>query len=123
MGRPRTATSILEAKGAFRKDPQRKREDPEVTDPFPDIAPANLNPLQVKWWHRIVKMAPDAVLTGADQVIVRICAVLAAEFASDPAKMPTARIAQLRSVMGELGLSPAARAKLATAPRDDDGEF
>ena len=37
--------------------------------------------------------------------------------------MPTAKIAQLRGMMGELGLSPSARAKLATKPEDDDGAF
>jgi len=123
MSRARTATALLDARGAFAKNPDRKRVDPEVKQPFPDVAPANLTPVQVKWWHRVVEMVPDAVLTGADPLVVRICACLAAEFAVDPDKMPTARIAQLRGVMGELGLSPSARAKLAVKPGDDDGDF
>lgn len=123
MSKSRTATSILEARGAFAKHPDRKREDPKVTDPFPAEAPANLTPLQVKWWHRIAKMAPDGVLTGADQIIVRVCACLMAQYAVDPDGMPTARIARLTAEIGKLGLSPSDRAKLATKPEEGGDEF
>lgn len=123
MSRPRTATAILDARGAFKKHPERKRTDPKVSDPFPETAPETLTPLQVKWWHRVREMIPKGVLTGADQLTVRVCACLAAEYERSPDDMPTARIAQMRGFMGELGLSPSARAKLATKPEDDDGEF
>ena len=123
MSRPRTATAILDARGAFSKNPNRKRTDPKVTNPFPSRAPSNMNPLQVKWWHRIRKMVPQGVLTGADQLSVHLAAVLWCEFMVDAANMPSGRIAQMRGVMGTLGLSPSDRAKLAATPEDDDGEF
>ena len=123
MSRPRTATAILEARGAFKSNPDRKREDPKCSSPFPDVAPENLTPLQVKWWHSIRRMVPDGILTGADQLTVHLAAVLWSEFMVDSAGMNTGRIGQMRSVMGSLGLSPADRAKLATKPEGDDGDF
>lgn len=123
MSRPRTASAILDARGAFAKNPDRKREDPEVKEPFPESAPSDLDPLEVKWWHRIRKMVPPAVLTGADQATLIIAASLMAEYMADRKGMATSRIALMGNVLGKFGLSPADRAKLATAPEDDDGEF
>ena len=123
MPQPRTATALLEARGAFKNHPNRKREDPKVSTPFVAVAPAELDPLEVKWWHKLVKMVPDGVLTGADQATVILAATLMAEFMSDRRGFPSAKIAQMRAVFGELGLSPSARAKLATKPEADDGDF
>jgi len=123
MTKARTATAILDARGAFRKHPERKRKDPKVKSKFPRRAPSELTPVQVKCWHRIVKQAPDGILTGADQVTVHLAAVLWAEFVARPDEMPTARIAQLRGVIATLGMSPSDRAKLAVTPGKDDDDF
>ena len=119
----RTATSILEARGAFKKNPDRKRQDPVVKEKFPEEAPSDLSPIEVKWWHIVRKQVPIGVLTGADQSAVRIAAVLSAEFALNSGDMPAGRIAQMRAAMSDLGLSPAARAKLATKPEGDNDDF
>ena len=123
MARPRTATAILEARGAFVKDPKRNRADPVVSDPFPKVAPSHLDPLEVKCWHNLREATPDAVLTGADVETLTVAARLLAESYKDFGAMATARIGQLISIMGKFGMSPADRAKLATPPKDDDGEF
>lgn len=123
MAGNRTATAILEARGAFQKNPDRKRVEPKSDLLFPADAPGSFNPLQVKWWHRIVKAVPRGVLTGSDEIAVRVVAVLAAEFAANPADMATARIAEMGKWMGKLGLSPVDRARLATKPEGDDDEF
>ena len=123
MPKPRTASSILEARGAFAKDPKRARVDPVVSNPFPEVAPSHLNPLEVKCWHELRKCAPDGVLTGADVETVNVAACLLAESRADFAGMATARIGQLVTMLGKFGMSPADRAKLATKPVDDDGEF
>ena len=123
MPQPRTATAILEARGAFAKNPDRKRVDPVVTDPFPTQAPGHLNPLQVKCWHLIRECIPASVLNGADALMVEVCACLYAEFRSDSEGMATARIGQMTKLFGQFGMSPADRAKLATKPEDDDGAF
>ena len=123
MSRPRTATNILDAKGAFKKDPARKRTEPKSVDPFPARSPSHLNPLQVKWWHSIRKMVPAGVLQGSDILAVELAAVLWAEFAANPADMNTGRIGQMANALGRLGLSPADRAKLSVKPTKEAGEF
>ncbi len=123
MARPRTATNILEARGSFKKDPQRKREnEPIVSDPFPKSAPTHLNADQKKCWKEIVKIAPAAVLTAADVVVVEVIAVLLAEFRADSAKFPTARLTRLTSEMGKIGLTPSGRASLVVA-KPEGNEF
>lgn len=123
MARPRTATAILEARGAFVRNPKRERADPECSSPFPTVAPSHLNPLQVKCWHIIREITPTTVLQGADILAVELAACLWAEFRADPVEMTNGRIGQLRSALGALGLSPADRAKLAVAPTKEAGAF
>ena len=112
MPTKRTAASILEARGAFRKDPGRRRVEPKGKAAFPRRAPGGLTPEQAKCWHTLVKSVPAGVLTGSDQAAVYLAACLWAQFTEDPAGMPTARIAQLRAALGNLGLSPTDRARL-----------
>ena len=123
MPQPRTATALLDARGAFKNHPERKRVDPKVSNPFPEVAPSHLNPLEVKCWHELRKSAPDGVLTAADVEMVNVAAGLVAESRSDFKGMATARIGQLVTILGRFGMSPSDRAKLATKPEDDDGEF
>ena len=123
MSRPRTATALLDARESFKRHPERKREDPIVSDPVPTVAPSHLDPLEVKCWHNLREATPDAVLTGADVETLTVAARLLAETHKDFAGMATARIGQLISIMGKFGMSPADRAKLAMPPKDDDGDF
>ena len=123
MSRPRTATSILDARGAFAKNPNRKRTEPKCKSPFPVKAPGHLTPIQVKWWHKIKKAVPEGVLGGADIFAVELAAVLWSEFVVDPKEMNNGRIAQMRAALGVLGLSPADRAKLSAAPAKAAGAF
>lgn len=123
MSKARTATSILEARGAFKKDPNRKRVEPVCRSEFPESAPSHLTPMQVKWWHKVKQAVPAGVLQGSDVFAVELAAVLWTEFVTCSADMPAGRISQMRAVFGTLGLSPSDRAKLAAAPEDDDGGF
>ena len=123
MGRPRTATAILDARGAFQKHPERKRVDAVVTSTLPRQAPAELTKQEVKWWHKLKKQIPPSVLTGADQASFHLLVVIWAEFIEDVNDFPTSKIAQLRGLMGDFGMTPSARAKLAIKPGGDDGAF
>lgn len=124
MGRPRTATEILRARGAFRKDPQRARPgEPKPAHELRKSAPANLTPPQRAAWRRIVRICPPGVLKDSDEIVVELGACLLAEFQADPAGMGTSRIGRLMTLLGKLGLSPSDRAGLAIKPEDDDDEF
>jgi phage terminase small subunit len=115
MARPRTATQILELKGAFKKHPERKRDranEPKHSDPFPKQAPKYLTDEQKKTWRQLVKQVPAGVLSGADITAVELPAILLAEFRTNPLDMPTSRIALMSTLLGKLGLNPSDRTKL-----------
>lgn len=125
MGRPRTATKILELQGAFKKNPQRARPaEPEVTAPFPKEVPDGFTDYQIRAWDEIVSCVPDGVLTGADLPSVKLVVMLYAEFLEKGVEMPTQRMNRLSLDMGKLGLNPADRAKLSVEkPKSNDSGF
>ena len=124
MARPKTATAILELRGAFKKHPERKRpKEPKPSAPLNKRAPQHLKAHQQKTWRQLMKIVPPGVLMNADCLIVEIAACLLAEYRKDPDAMPTARITRLTTELGKLGLSPPDRAKLMVAEPDQPGEF
>lgn len=113
MARPRTATNILDARGAFQKDPQRKRPDePKPKTKFRKNAPAHLTAEQRSVWKELVRQIPAGVLTGADAAVVEITVVLFAQFRELGACMPAAQLTRMCALMGRLGLDPSGRASL-----------
>jgi len=123
MARPRTATNILDARGAFKKNPNRKRTgEPTVDRPFRKSAPRQLTDEQKICWKEIVKACPAGVLTAADHLIVEVVAVLLAEFRRSGAEMSAAHLNRMTTQMGRLGLDPSGRASL-TVDRPKANEF
>lgn len=117
MARPKTATSLLEARGAFLLHPERKRAgEPVVTAPFRPEPPDHLKPDQAACWREVVGMVPAGVLTGADHIIVEIVCCLLTQFRRDPDEFLASRLTRLTSEMSKIGLSPSARAGLVVAP-------
>lgn len=122
MARPRTATNILDARGAFRQNPQRKRDgEPKPKSAFRKSAPAHLTPEQKAVWKEIVKQIPAGVLTGSDHAVVEIVVVLYALFRELGAAMPAAQLTRMASLMGRLGLDPSGRASLVVPKEKDTG--
>jgi hypothetical protein len=68
-------------------------------------------------WDATVKSAPW--LTAADQIMVVIFCHLSAQLESDP-ELKTSRIATLKGVASDLGLSPSGRFRMGKKYRDDD---
>ena len=113
MGRPKTPTNVLELRGAFKKDPQRKRDlEPEGNSSFSKEPPKHLSASQKKIWKEIILLIPAGVLTGSDLIHVEIVTCLLTEFRESNGSIDTARITRLTSEMGKLGLNPSARAGL-----------
>ena len=111
MARPKTATKILELRGAFKANPQRKPEsEPVPNAPFDVSPPKHLTAFQRKTWREIVKRVPAGVLHDADIFQVEMAACLLAEFRESQGGIDTARITRLEAVLGKLGLNPSARA-------------
>ena len=109
----KTPTRVLEARGAFRKNPQRKREgEPECTDPL-GAPPGHLSPAEVACWQELAENAPVGVLVRADRHSVEMAACLLAEFRQDRTAFNAARISKLQSLLGSFGMNPSDRASLA----------
>jgi hypothetical protein len=66
MARPRKPTRHLELTGAFRKDPKRKRVDPETRPDIGDPPPALAVHLHAIWYE-LADAAPLGVLTHSDR--------------------------------------------------------
>ena len=113
MARPKTPTNILEAKGAFKINPERRnKNEPIVTDPFPKVAPEHLEDGQKSCWHEIVKTAPAGVLTAADVLIVEMIARLLSEYRKKGEKFCPSKLTRLSAEYNRIGLSPSSRAGL-----------
>lgn len=115
MGRPRTPTNVLALKGAFKKDPQRIRVDPDSQGPIGN-APARLTDGQKQIWREIKASAPVGVLTKADRFAVEELCILVDERRTKPADMTDGRRALLRQYLGQFGMTPADRAKISRPP-------
>lgn len=119
MARPRTPTKVLELKGAFKKNPQRKRKsEPRVNTPVGE-PPKSLKKDELACWNEVVALSPPGVITSADRIAVEIAARLLAEFRKNFEEMPAARLMRLEALLGKFGMTPSDRAKIA-APGDDE---
>ena len=105
-------TALMNARGAFKNRPSRKRNnEPVVTDPL-GSPPEGFAPDEVAAWREIVERAPMGVLTAADWQSVVIASKLFAEFMRDSEACNAARISKLCSVLGSFGMNPSDRASL-----------
>lgn len=111
MARPRTPTNVLDARGAFRKHPERKRQEPDTSGPL-GRPPAHVKGEVLKAWKEIVKSAPLEVLTGSDRLALELAANLLAQFRLNPVEFPAARLVRLEALLGKFGMTPADRSKV-----------
>jgi phage terminase small subunit len=122
MARPRLPTEVLTLRGAFTKDPQRKRPPEAKAAPLQG-APAYLASDEAALWRELVANAPRGVLTTADGPTLEMVSRLMAKFRRD--WLTGAEFSILKSCLTELGWTPASRSKV-LAPEGSDkpaGEF
>lgn len=115
MARPRTATNILKARGAFLNHPERKHDrefEPQPNQKFPTDPPNCLSQIEAATWREIVARVPAGILGDSDVFTVEVAARLLAELRETGRAMSSARLLRLTSELGKLGLSPSDRAKL-----------
>ena len=111
MARPRTPTNVLDARGAFKKNPQRKRQDADTAGQLTG-APAHLTGAARQAWEEITRCAPRDVLTESDRLALELAAQLLAQFRTDPVEFPAAKLVRLEALLGKFGMTPADRAKV-----------
>lgn len=112
MPKPRTPSAVLEARGAFAKDPGRRREDFD-SGTFNREPPGYFKPHQREVWDEIVNVLPTSVLQATDRIAVELAARLVAQFRhQDDAEVTSAQVAQIRTALAVLGMTPADRSRV-----------
>lgn len=111
MARPRTPTNVLDARGAFKKHPERARTDAQTAGPL-GRPPAHVKGEVLKAWKEICKSAPLDVLTVSDRLALELAANLLAQFRTDAVDFPAAKLVRLEALLGKFGMTPADRAKV-----------
>jgi hypothetical protein len=112
MAKPRTPSAVLEARGAFAHNPDRKREDFQSGD-FDPTPPKYFTAKQKAVWKEIVELLPPKVLQATDRLAVELTARLVANFrAMDDADVSMAQVAQIRTALATLGMTPADRSRV-----------
>lgn len=117
MARPRKPTALLEASGAYKKDPQRRADREGEVEDVEDLGarPPGLPVAVAVVWDELVADCHKGVLTRADRQSLEIAARLMAEFRQRGADMEAGKIGRLQAALGELGMSPASRSKVKVA--------
>lgn len=121
MARHKTPTNVLEASGAFKKNPNRGRpKEPKVTKKL-GKPPYTLSDSQLKAWKEIVTQAPGGVLTFADRINVEMASGLLAEYRMTQTDFSAAKMSRLQSILATFGMSPADRSRVEVEPEKEKG--
>lgn len=114
MPKPRTPSNVLEARGAFAHNPDRKREDFD-SGAFNKAAPGYFTAEQSAVWDEMVGILPESVLQATDRMAVELTARLVARFRSlGDADVTMAQAAQIRTALASLGMTPADRSRVSS---------
>jgi hypothetical protein len=125
MPAPRVPTSILEARGAFKKNPQRakdREDEPVVEDPIGDYPASFLGDMseRVKLrdiWDELIADAADGVLNRSHRLHLEATCRLMHKVRQGYAK--TGDFANLNKFLTQMGMNPAAQSTVRGAKRDD----
>ena len=93
-----------------------------VTDPL-GSPPEAFTPDEVDSWRQIVERAPLGVLTAADWQSVVIASKLFAAFMRDSDAFNAAKLTRLHSLLGDMGMTPSARASLNIPKPKEENPF
>lgn len=109
MARHRTPSNVLDSRGAFKKDPSRKRTDAADDRPL-GAAPTHLTDAVRACWDEIASQATPGVLAQSDRISVEIASVVLTKVRDGSAK--GGDFALLANLLGRFGMSPADRSRV-----------
>lgn len=118
MGRPRTPSNILELRGSFDKDPQRRREDPKVDIGLGE-APPYFDDEERAIWEEIADSAPQGVLAKSDRLCIEMLVPLVLQL-RQRGPMKAAERSFMLSTLTRIGCTPADRSKVARPVESDE---
>lgn len=112
MTRKRVPTKVLEARGAFRKNPNRRRDHEPEGVGVVGSPPESFSKEERAVWQDILERAPCGVLTGSDWFSVVLATRLWAKYMAEPESFNAALIARMYRIFGDLGCNPVDRASM-----------
>jgi hypothetical protein len=127
VARPRTPSNVLELRGAFAKNPQRRRKDAEGAGPFNAEPPVDLPAAAAPAWRALAQRVPKISLSSSDEVALGQAArVLAGIWTLDQQGGAANPLfpklsSELRQWLIQLGMTPQARTKIPQAPEKTGG--
>jgi transposase len=117
MGRNRTPTQVLEARGAFIHNPDRREDRANEPVPVGEIrksAPGYLSPEEKKIWREIIKKTPPGVLADCDEFWLAELTIL--EHRRRLRTITVSERTAWMTMLSRMGMNPADRSKVAARP-------
>ena len=114
---------IAKLKGAVKHDPQRYRGVPDGRPGGLGAPPDYLKSSVKAMWYEILDMIPENITTASDRHVIEVFANLMVEYRKDPESFAVGKYPALMRAMEVLGLSPAARRKIAVNPKPKENSF
>ncbi len=111
MSAPRKPTAILDARGAFIKNPQLRREAEPTTDEPLGGPPERLSAELKTLWHELAAEILPGVAKRSDRTAFELLVKLTQRM-RDNEQANTAEMTQLISLLGRFALTPADRSKV-----------
>lgn len=105
---------------ALERDDERENE-PVVTEPI-GAAPPHFSEQERQAWD-LVRIAPQGVLTQADQIAVELLAYLVAELRQLKASLPAQKMVRLQALLGSFGMTAADRSNVKVIPPKTKGRL
>ena len=121
MARPRTASNVLQLKGAFKKDPKRgvEHENEPTIKAGIGKAPESMGAAEKLMWDEIVSLAPVGVLGDSDRLVVEcIAELMVMKRTLGMSEFPPPLLGRLEAMLGKIGFTPSDRSKIKVAPSE-----
>ena len=121
MARPRKPTAQLEIVGAFKKDPQRKRDaEPQCNEPARMPHDRIDEPVK-EAWDFLVSTAVPGVLTAMDSASLLLCARCLSEVWDGEVNITDSQ--KVNVMLGKLGMTPSERSKVIVPKKKEDNPY
>lgn len=114
-------TEVLESKGSYEHDPQRRRKPVPKSEKDFGNAPSYFSDSERKVWRDLKDQLPKTVLTSSDKMMAEALCMLVAKMRNREPMMASDMSTMVR-ILSEFGMSPVSRAKLAPIDKKDDNK-
>jgi hypothetical protein len=120
MPAPRVPTSLLEIRGAFEHNPERRKDRENEPKPTGSLGPAprTFKKEEKKIWKELQEIVPPGVLTNADRWTVEIACVLMAR--QRAGTITSSDLGKLIALMSRMAMTPADRSRVGVEPAAKD---